>query len=264
MLKTTTCWIAPEDALQHARSKLPLVSEVFYRWKIQESEYVVQAGFDESLIKSGVGYLQQIHVFVSAEVDATSPLFSELGKIFSPFSSILFTESSLYYLPVFKDDGNVWEFDELIYFTASKFADDGSSAVMPPTVISFSQNPHLADGPTAFSQDGSGNGEGKKQRPNKGKERDRGDEDKADEQGKSNKDPGGDGEKPPGDGTISGSPKISFCIVSKINPIQDRQKAFQIPVQDRPLADFQTLTLKGALTIQVPFYSCQIVALRPN
>ena len=152
MLEATTCWIAPEHALQHARSKISSTSDVFYRWKIQESEYVVQAGFDESLIKSGVGYLQQIHIFISAEVDATSPLLSELGKVFSPLSSILFTESSSYHLPVFKDDGNVWEFDELVYFTASKFADGGSSTMIPPTVISLSQNPHLADGRAAFLQ----------------------------------------------------------------------------------------------------------------
>jgi hypothetical protein len=138
--------------------------------------------------------------------------------------------------------------------------------VMPPTVISLSQNPHLADGPTAFSQGGSGNGNEEKQKPNKGKERDRGDKDETDEQGKNNKDPGGGGEKPPGDGTISGSPEISFCIVSKINPIQDGQleEAFQTSMQDGPLADFQTLTVKGALTIQVLLYLYQIVVLRPN
>ena len=240
------------------------VSEVFYEWKIQESEYVVRAGFDESLIKSGVGYLEQIHVFVCAEVDATSPLLSELGKIFSPFSSILFTESSSYHLPVFKDDGNVWEFDELIYFTASKFAAGGSSTMMPPTVISLSQNPHLANNPASFSQGGSKNGEGEKRRSNKDKERDGGDEDKADKQGKNNKGPGGGGEKPPGDGAISGSPKISFHIVSKINPIQDGQKAFRTLMQDEPLAAFQTLTVKGALTIQVLLYPYRIVVPRPN
>ena len=79
------------------------VSEVFGRWQIQESEYVVLAGFDESLIKSGVGHLEQIHVFVLTEVDTIShaPLLLELGKVFSPFSSTLFTESSSYSLPVF-------------------------------------------------------------------------------------------------------------------------------------------------------------------
>ena len=90
LLGTTTCWIAAEHALQHARNIISSVSEVFGKWQIQKSEYVILAGFDESLIKSGVGYLEQIHVFIIAEVDATSPLLSELGRLFSPFSSILF------------------------------------------------------------------------------------------------------------------------------------------------------------------------------
>ena len=158
------------------------VSKVFGRLKIQKSDYVVLAGFDESLIKSGIGYLEQIHVFILAEVDATSPLLSDLGKLFSPFSSILFTESSSYHLPVFKDDGSVWEFDELVYFTASKFADGGSSAKTPLTIISLSQTPSLADGMASFSQStssGSGEGEKIKQRSEKGKERDMGDKDEA-------------------------------------------------------------------------------------
>ena len=121
------------------------VSGIFARWQIQKSEYVVHAGFDESLIKSGVGLLENIHEFVSAEVDATSTLLSELGRLFSPFSSSLFTESSSYRLPVFKDDGSVWEFDELVYFATSKFADGGSSAKTPLTIISFSQTPCKAD-----------------------------------------------------------------------------------------------------------------------
>ena len=91
------------------RNNISSVSKVFGSWNIQKSEYVVLAGFDESLIKSGVGYLEQVHVFVTAGVVAASPLLPELGRLISPFSSILFTESSSYCLPVFKDDGSEWE-----------------------------------------------------------------------------------------------------------------------------------------------------------
>ena len=128
--------------------------------------------------------------------------------------------------------------------------------MIPPTVISLSQSPHLADGRAAFLQGGSGNGEGEKRRSNKGKKRDRGDEDedKDDKQGKNNKDPGGGREKMPGDGNLSGSPEISFHIVSKVNPTQNGQEVFQTLMQDGPLATFQTLTMKGTLTIQVLLY----------
>ena len=64
-----TCWIAAEHALQHARNNMSSVSKVFDKLQIQKSDYVVLAGFDESLVKSGVGYLEQIHVFTIAEVN---------------------------------------------------------------------------------------------------------------------------------------------------------------------------------------------------
>ena len=254
--ETTTCWIAAEHALQHARNNISLVSEVFGRWQIQKSEYVIHAGFDESLIKSGVGYLEQIHVFVFAEVDATSPLLSELGRLFSPFSSTLFTESSSYCLPVFKDDGSVWEFDELVYFTASKFADGGSSAKTPLTVISLSQTSNLADGTTGFSQSssGSGSGEGeknKKWRLEKGKERDMGDKDRPD---KRSNDPDSPEDLPGDQASIILRPaKISFEIASEIYSIQDEQNTFQ------------TLTMHGGLIIEVLLYCyCIVVLPVPN
>ena len=216
-----------------------------------KKQYVIHAGFDESLIKSGVGYLEQIHIFVLAEVDATSPLLSELGRLFSPFSSTLFTESSSYRLPVFKDDGSVWEFDELVYFTASKFADGGSSAKTPLTIISLSQTPSQAGSSTGFSQSSSGSGEGEKnkQRLEKGKERDRSDNDKADEGSDDPDDP----DNPPGDqgGITAGPAKISFEVASEIYPTQDEQNTFQ------------TLTMHGSLTIKVFLYNYRIVVL-PN
>ena len=217
------------------------VSEVFNRWQIQKSEYVVLAGFDESLIKAGVGYLEQIHVLVSAKVDATSPLLSELGRVFSPFSSILFTDTASYRIPVFKDDGSVWEFDELAYSTSSKFADAGSSAKAPLTVISLCQSPSLAGSPSGFSQGSSGSegGSNEKRKSDKGKERDCGDEDEADAGDKDNEDPDDDPDDPSGGGIIARPAKISFAIVSKIYPIQDKMTAFQ------------TLTVQGSLTVKV-------------
>jgi hypothetical protein len=231
---------------------MPSVFEIFDRSQIHKSKYAVYAGFDESLIKSGVGYIEQIHVFVSAEVDANSPLLAELGRLFSPFSSILFTSSSWYHMPVFKAgiDGDVWDFDELTYFTASKLADSGSSAKTPLTVISLSQTPRLADGLTGFSRGGSGNGDGEKndeRRPDKGKERDREDNDKADKGDKNDKDPDDDPEDPFEDrgGTIAGPAKIFFEIVSKLYPIHDSPNAFQV----------QILTMDGNLTIKVVLHS---------
>ncbi|KDR72300.1 hypothetical protein GALMADRAFT_143149 [Galerina marginata CBS 339.88] len=240
--QTTACWIAAEHALRHARSNVSLISEIFDKWHIPKSEYVVLAGFDESLIRSGIGYLEQIHVFVSAEVDATSPLLPELGKLFSPFSSILFTDSSSYHLPVFKADGSVWEFDELVYYTASKFGDGGSSAKTPLTVISLSPNPDPADGPTGFSQGSDHDSrEGDKdaeRRSGKGKEKDRGNEDEAGKGEKDDKHPLDNPYQPYEGRTITGPAEISYEIVARIYPVGDEEKTFQ------------SLTIHGNLIIK--------------
>ena len=237
------------------RNNISSVSEIFGRWKIQESEYVVLAGFDESLIKSGVGYLEQIHVFITAEIDATSLLLSELGGLFSPFSSILFTESSSYHLPVFRDNGSVWEFEELVYYTASKFADGGASAKTPLTIISLAQTSSTADSTTGFASSGSGSGEEeKKQRLDKGKGRDMGDKDEAN---KDNKDPTGELNNLPGDQEgITDGPAIIFDITSKIHLNEDELSTLQTlnEYEDTKQNAFQTLTMNGTLTIKVFIY----------
>ncbi len=145
----TVRWIAAEGALEHARRNSTSIYEVLHDSGISKSDYVVLAGFDELLIKSGVGHLEQIHIFVSTEVNASS--FSKLGQICSPFSSRLFTNSSSYLLPVYKDDETVLEFDELVRRTALKFDDGGSTGKPPMTVMNSS--------PTG-GQGGSGQGIG--------------------------------------------------------------------------------------------------------
>ena len=175
--------------------------------------------------------------------------------MFSPFSSILFTESSSYRLPVFKDDGSVWEFDELVYYTASKFADDGSSAKTPLTIISIYQNTSPTDGTTSITPSGSGSGDGennKKQRSDKGKERDTGDKDEANNDERDH-DPSGD----PDDSRLEGDqdgPAISFNITSKIH-LKEKERNTLETLRLTSLEDkqnvFQTLVMRGKLTIKV-------------
>ena len=235
------------------------VFQIFDKCQIPKSDYVVLAGFDESLVKSGVGYLEQIHVFTIAEVNPSSSesLFTELGRLFSPFSSSLFTESSSYRLPVFKDDGSQWEFDELIYLTVSKFADDGSSAEkIPPTIISLPLDPSsassLADA-SGFSQPegGSGSGEGERDKdkgkaPNNNANKD----DK-----NSSSEPTGNG--PPGDGDGDGTPTVPDSTREIIIIVDS-----EIYIREQDEDPSQTLTTRGNLTIEV-FYNCYRFVLRP-
>ena len=225
------------------------VSQVFDKLQIQKSDYVVLAGFDESLVKSGVGYLEQIHVFTIAEVDPSSLLLTELGRLFSPFSSTLFTESSSYRLPVFKDDGSEWEFDELVYLTVSKFADNGSSAKTPPTIISFNQNSSSAYGSSQSENSGSGSGEGEKNKKSKGKQKETGDEADKNNNGSSNKltnDPPGDGDGTPAASGKDSPREITIAVDSEIFPSPSHNQELE---QDK--GPSQTLTMLGSLTIQV-------------
>ena len=154
-----TCWIAAEKALRHIQNNRPQIDSEFLKRNIQKSQYTILAGFDESLIQDGIGCLEQVHIFTSADVTAHSILLVELGRILSPFPSILFTESSHpYLLPVFKPDGTVWEFDEFLLETASNLADNGSTVAMYPTITSLSQTSGGATsgGTSSGSQESSG------------------------------------------------------------------------------------------------------------
>ena len=152
-----TCWIAAEKALRHIQNNRPQIDSVFLRRGIQKSQYAVLAGFDEPPIQDGIGCLEQVHIFTSADVAADSTLLDDLGKILSPFPSVLFTESSHpYLLPVFKPDGTVWKFDEFLLETASKLADHASTVAMYPTITSLSQTSGGATSGGGNSQESSG------------------------------------------------------------------------------------------------------------
>ena len=234
-----------------------MIDHAFHRSGIRESDYVVLAGFDELLIKSGVGHLEQVHIFVSTEVNASSPLLSELGKICSPFSSMLFTESSSYLLPTYKDDGTVLEFNELVRLTALNFAHVGSSGKPPMTVMNSSP---------PSGQDGGGRGIGGYGGGDQGSGGYGGGQDSGGHGdggrgwwewlfggGGGGSGGGGEGGGPGGGGGGGGDmgnrhqlKEISFEINSYLFPSHGDQNHSQI------------LTTDGCLTLQVPFISARL------
>ena len=257
----TVHWIAAEEALKHAKKESTSIHYAFHRLGIPESDYVVLAGFDELLIKSGVGHLEQVHIFVSTEVDATSPLLSELGKICSPFSSILFTESSSYLLPAYKDDGTVLEFNELVRLTALKFADGGSNGKPPMTVMNSSPPGDLyGSGRGIGGYGGGGQGSGGHGDGGKGWWEwifggGSGSEGGGQGGGPGGGGPGGEGGGPGGGGGGGGGgdmgnryqlKKISFEVNSYLHPSHGDRNHSQI------------LTTDGCLTLQVPFIAASL------
>jgi hypothetical protein len=264
-----TCWIAAEHALHHVEKNFSQIEMVFLSHNIEKSQYSIYAGFDESLIRAGVGYLEQIHLFTTANVAPQSPLLSQLGKILSPFSSILFTASNTLRPPVYKTDGvTTWGFDELTFEMASKIIDRGSTAAMHPTVISLSRTTNeattsgfrsTASGPgNEYDSDDSDSGTVKERKEGGGGGEVGGGSEETDEhegedqQGHGNGDGFSDDHVDMGSGGDPGFPGKPF---GKRESIRSSTIDFEVvsdmkfPPQSGKM--FQYITTEGTLTIQV-------------
>ena len=240
--------------MKHVAERNAEVKAVFSRWNISQSDYSVHAGFNESLIRLGVGYVQEIHIFTSAEISADSPLVSELGNLFSPYPGILFTKSSSLRTPVFKDDGSTWDFDELVLSRARPYAIHPSGKTSSEDIV-----PHvhstLNDAAGSSSSGGSanrgmssgdngrnkGSGYGGK-RPQEGQDRDdnsqNGDPDKENPDDDDSNEP-----NPDGQASIS-FPHVSFDVLANVY-CSGSDSASSIL--------FQELQINGTLTLQVSF-----------
>lgn len=244
LAETTYGWFTAENALQHVKNNISNLAAVFSEWHIEESQYAVYAGFDESLVQMGIGYLEQIHVFTSTAVDTSSPLLSALGNIFSPFPAILFTESSSHQIPVFKGDGSAWDFDELVFSRASKFVDAGSTVAMLSTGTSLAQGAPEGNASGLVSKGSTEEGEdeenGNEEQGDDGR-RDEGDAE--DDTNENDGDPpGSDPDDPMGDDEADTRlPRVSFDVLAQIYGGGDRLD----------LKVFQMLQMEGALVIKV-------------
>lgn len=112
---TTQVLIAAEGALKYVQDqgKKAEIQATFLELRIDESQYTVLAGFNEGLIRSGFGYLEEIHIFCRVEIPSSPHFLAELGKVLTPYPGVIFTPSFGYKTPVFKDDGTIWDYDDL-------------------------------------------------------------------------------------------------------------------------------------------------------
>jgi hypothetical protein len=89
--------IGAESALKGIQGKEMAIEAAFADFQISRSEYAILAGFNEALMRSGTGYLQEIHVFCSVDIAQRAEYFvTKLGKILSPLPGALFTPSYVY------------------------------------------------------------------------------------------------------------------------------------------------------------------------
>ncbi|KAF9554633.1 hypothetical protein CPC08DRAFT_712743 [Agrocybe pediades] len=130
-----TCWAAPVQAAVFVQDLWDKIDAAFATYDIGPSKYAIYAGFDQSLIGKGIGFLQQVHLFTTVDISPTSDLISQLGKLFFPFSSMIFTPSTQMRLPVFKGNGRPWDFDDFAAMIATKWSNRGRRGDYNPTII---------------------------------------------------------------------------------------------------------------------------------
>lgn len=256
-LDALNVWVGAENALQFLKQRqIQLkVAEEFLKWNVKTSQYAIHAGFDNTLLQEGIGYLEQIHVFTSIDVPPESPLLASLGRIFSPFSSILYAKSSHYRLPVYKTDYDetCWEFDELVFETAAKFADRGTSAAKHPTVISLCQDGDggatTGSGTQSGRPDKDNGREGNKRNTRRNRDQE-GDGEDENENGDDNR-PGENPDEPPDSPT---EPEATIRPITVSFNVSSEIYSAKLKDESNPKI-FQHLTLQGDLTIHVGKYT---------
>ena len=229
------------------------IRAAFRDLKILESQYGVCAGFNEALIQSGFGYLEEIHVFCRVEIPNSSFLLTKLGKVLTPYPGFVFTPSSGYKTPVFKDDGTIWDYHDLSLHRTERHSDIRANGILQSELNAFTS---LAESQPAISvtalgrSEGGGNGGRGGTGEDKGQGRSVGHNDHRER----NNDPG-DG---PGDSNSGGSdpdpdpgpaekedsstPGISFEIQAKL---------FEGTRNSSSSRPFQELEINGTLVVQV-------------
>ncbi|KAJ7585122.1 hypothetical protein C8J56DRAFT_789023 [Mycena floridula] len=110
------------DALKHIQDKMHDIISLMESHQITANDFIVCAGFNESLIMRGVGHLQQIFVFLSLDSTPDPELLRSLGKILSPYPALVHTaQSQMVPTPVFQDNTEQWDFDDLVLSRVERF-----------------------------------------------------------------------------------------------------------------------------------------------
>ncbi|KAF9003900.1 hypothetical protein BDQ17DRAFT_464716 [Cyathus striatus] len=107
-----------KGALMHATKHKNEISSIFMALNIASRLYTISAGFNERLICEGKGYLEEIHIHINGDVANSvnlRQLLVSLGKIISPFPGAIYIgDSDPIQMPVFKNDGRKWQFNDLV------------------------------------------------------------------------------------------------------------------------------------------------------
>ncbi|KIK05404.1 hypothetical protein K443DRAFT_641160 [Laccaria amethystina LaAM-08-1] len=254
-------------ALQHLQQFEAEIKAALSLSGISEVDYMLLAGFNESVIHSGIGYLEEIHVILKSEFPSDSDLLSSLGRIFSPFPGTIFTTCPPYCFktPVFNSEGKAQEWDEVVFmqahtYTTLRMGHTMKEMELMSASICLNEYKILS----ASRSGGSGYGNEKKQdtpqgrrriggNPKKGSEKDskegsKGSDD--DSEGDDDDSKGGDPDDPDSrDNSDTHLPQISFNIQTEIYPNTPPVLASE-PSSSKHSKYFQLLQLEGSIAVQ--------------
>ena len=212
-----------QEAMQHLEQNLATFQKIFTNFNIPESEYQLLAGFDEDIIRSRLGYLNQIHIVLRSEPQDVDRFLLCLSSALKNFTAIIFTNKSTYRLPSAPK-----EFHEIVRANTRK------------TSYGISTLAQHADTGGSFNVGGPSGGNNGGDRPDdstrKAKERERDPEDpsKPHDSNKEDSEPG-----PESPGPCSSSAELAFRVSADL--LQNG-------------VSFQSLQTRGALKIMV--WSC--------
>ena len=249
---------AAKHALQHLQQYEPEIKAAFSHSMISETDYILLAGFNESVIHSGIGYLQEIHVLSRSISPPDTTLLLTLGKIFSPFPGMIFTTMPPYHYktPVFTREGEVQGWDEILLsqtFTYTALQKENPVQEMElMSATNLSANEQKASGSGSTGGENSNNKKEEENVPQKGGT---GDDCVDDDKDFDNDSEGGDPHDPGSEGSSTAHlPRISFNIQAEVYPSIPPKLASE-PLSDKSAKYFQVLQLQGSISVQVGFPS---------
>jgi hypothetical protein len=109
--------IVAQAALDHVLTQESSIKQALQSCcpMIPDAAYLIQVGFNEDLIQSQRGILQEVHIFVNFDfqkVDVTR-ILDRLGQILSPFPCVIATPSACLQPPILGPNGKPVELGEL-------------------------------------------------------------------------------------------------------------------------------------------------------
>ncbi|KAJ7573952.1 hypothetical protein C8J56DRAFT_980907 [Mycena floridula] len=119
--ESATFVVAAVDALHHINKNMSTITSLMFLHGINNEDFTVRAGFNEDLIIRDVGHLQQIYLLMFMDLNVDPALQEGLGKIFSPYPGVIQMPSNSLQTPVFQDNGEEWDFDDLVLAKLQEF-----------------------------------------------------------------------------------------------------------------------------------------------